>query len=186
MTRITRHLGLLSASFLGAYLLGGTVAVSAASADSSPTGTPHVFGNCVVATAPARPSGLGLFCGVSGDLTKKNINIDAVYDQKTKKDIPILIYRDDDIKNKVDGKFVYGNNCSTPAYADPSGLVWSTYEPDLSRWDGNFRCLMGSPTLSAEGTFATGTMDITGLGQAFQYFTEQYKAIHHQPFPGWH
>ena len=185
MTRITRHIGLLTASFLGAYLLAGTVAVPAASADPE-TGTPHIFGNCVVATAPARPSGLGLFCGVSGELTKKNINIDAIYDQKTKKDIPILIYRDDGVKNKVDGKFVYGDNCSIPAYADPSGVVWSTYEPDLSRWDNVFRCLMSSPTLSAEGPFGTGTIDITGLGQAFQYFTDQYKIIHHSPFPGWH
>ncbi|MBE7618461.1 hypothetical protein GL297_02210 [Komagataeibacter sp. FXV2] len=186
MTRITRHIGLLTTSFLSAYLLAGTVAVPAASADSPVAGTPHIFGNCVVASTTERRSGLALFCGISGDLMKKNLNLDAVYDPKTKTNIPMFTVRDSDVKEKVDGKFVYGDNCSTTAIADSTGVVWYIKEPDLSRWDGIYRCLMSSPTLAVEGPFGSQTLDITGLGQAFEYFTEQYKAIHHQPFPGWH
>lgn len=165
----------------------GTTAITEAFAETSTTGTPHMFGDCVVATASNRPSGLALFCGVLGpDSEKKHVNIDEVYDKATKKYIPVIILGDDDIVNKVTGKFVFGENCSANAYTGTLRTEWNTYEPDLSRWDGMFRCLMSSPTLSVEGPFGKTTVDITGLSQAFQYFTEQFKIINHRPFPGWH
>ena len=189
MTRTAHYASRLAATFLGACLLAGTTLIPDAYADpdADPTVMPREFGNCMVGPAPLTVEKVIVFCGENK--TEPSIVIGTMIDHNNPDliRIPAITYYNPHIKNiNKNISFDFGPYHHVIGWVTKPPGAWFLNDGDLSQWPVIFQTLMSNQTFSGTSDSITGTVDLTGFSQAFQYFTSEYKRIHNQPFPGWH
>ena len=143
------------------------------------------FGDCGVGVVPSAKNMIMLTCGLDPSLPGFVLN--KMPDPRNKENIiPVLIinipnakYKDKSIKIHFDG----GVN-QIEAIINTPPNAWFVYQPDTSAWPSIFQSIMSSQSITLETESNTYTIDVTGFSQAFQYFCDEYKKMHNEPFPG--